>query len=145
MNDSTRSALDRIDRALDRPVRKRKPGFSTSPIVLAGGLILGYHLLVRLVPSLWANILPGGFEQGAMLVGWPWIVWRLAWFCHLNFSAVAAGTVIVVAIALVLGRNTLTKPLAWLMAVASILLDAGILFIAIKAGMDAAGVGQVLG
>jgi hypothetical protein len=145
MNDSTRSALNRIDRALDRPARKRKPGFSTSPLVLAGGLVLGYHLLVRLVPSLWANILPGGFEQGSMFVGLPWIVWRLAWFCHLHFTSVAAGTGILVSIALVLGRHPFTRPVAWLMAVASILLDAGILFIAIKAGMDAAGVGQVLG
>jgi hypothetical protein len=145
MNDSTRSALDRLNRTIGRPDRKRKPGFSTSPLVLACALILGYHLLVRLVPSLWANILPGGFEQGSMFVGWPWIVWRLAWFCHLNFIAVAAGTVILVAIAIVLGRLALTKPIAWLMAVFAILLDAGILFIAIKAGMDAAGVGRVLG
>ena len=145
MNDPTRHALDRIEHALDRSGRKRRRGFSTSPIVLASGLILAYQLLVRLVPSLWAQILPGGFEQGVMLSGPSRIVWQMAWFCHLRFPIVLVGVVAAVGVGLLLGRHPATRPMAWLLAVATILLDAAILVIALKTGMDAAGVGQVFG
>jgi len=147
MNDSTRRALDRINRALDRQHQgsRRPAGFSTSPLVLAGALVLGYHLLVRVVPGLWAGILPDGLGSVAHLVGWPAIVWRAAWFCHTRFPAVVTGVVAIVAIGLIFGRARATRPLAWLMAVAAIAADAGILFVAIRAGMDAAGIGRALG
>lgn len=145
MNDATRHALDRIEGALDRSGRKRGRRFSMSPIVLALGLTLAYQLLVRLVPSLWDQILPRGFSQTAMLTGWAGLVWRIAWFCHLRFPVVLVGVVAMVGLGLLLGRHPATRPLAWLMAVASIALNAAILLIALKTGMDAAGVGQVLG
>lgn len=147
MNDPTRDALDRIEQALDRAARppKRSRGASTAPIVLALGLVLAYQLLVRLVPSLWAQILPGGFEQGALLSGWSRVVWNWAWFCHLRFPVVLTGSVVAVGIALLMGRGPSTRPIAWLMAVGAIGLDAAILVIALKTGMDAAGVGRILG
>ena len=145
MNDSTRHALDRIERAMDRSGRKRPRGFSTSPVVLALGLILAYQLLVRLVPSLWAQILPGGFDQGAFLSGPARLVWGLAWFCHLRFPIVLVGVLAVVGLGLFLGRHPATRPAAWLLAVAAIVMDAAILVIALKTGMDGVGVGQVFG
>ena len=119
---------------------KRRGGFSTAPIVVAAGLILGYQLLVRLVPSVWANILPGGFDQAAALPGGAPMVWRLAWYCHLRFLNVAVGVGVLVLIALWLGHRPMTRPLAWLMAVATIGLDAVILILTLKGGMDAVGV-----
>jgi hypothetical protein len=146
MNESTRKALDRVDDALDRASRpRRRRGFSTSPLVLAGGLVLGYQLLVRLVPTLWNQILPNGYDQAALLPGGAAIVWRLGYFCHLRFPVVLAGAVLLVASGFILGRLPATRLLAWGLAVASIVMDAAILVIALKAGMDAAGVGNVLG
>ena len=145
MNDPNAQALDRIERALDRSGRRRRRGFSTAPIVLGSGLILAYQLLVRLVPSLWAQILPGGFEQGSRLSGSSRIVWQMAWFCHLRFPVVLIGVAAVVGVGLLLGRHPASRPVAWLLAVVTILLDAAILVIALKTGMDAAGVGQVFG
>jgi hypothetical protein len=146
MNESTRKALDRVDAALDRANRPaRRRGFSTSPFVLGGGLILGYQLLVRLVPTLWNQILPNGYDQAAFLPGGAQFVWRLGYFCHLNFPVVLTGAVLLVVAGFVLGRLPATRLVAWGLAVASIVMDAAILVIALKAGMDAAGVGNVLG
>ena len=146
MNDSTRRALDRMEKALGRSGPKRRRGFSTAPIVLALGLVLAYQLLVRLIPSLWEQILPGGFEQGGGLDGLGRA--RLSadgLFCHLRFQVVLVGVVVVVGLGLVLGRHPVTRPVAWLMAVAAIALNGAILLIALKTGMNAAGVVQVLG
>jgi len=145
MNNSTRKAFGRMEQALGRSGRRAPRGLSTAPFVFAGGLILGYQLLVRLVPVLWANLLPGGFEQGAVFVGWPRRVWWLAWFCHLRFPFVLVSCCVLVGIVLVLGSRPMTRPIAWLLAVAAIVLNAAILFIALKTGMDANGVGQVFG
>lgn len=145
MNDSTRHALDRIEAAMDRSGRKRRPGFSTSPIVLALGLVVAYQLLVRLIPSLWSQILPGGFEQGAMLSGPSRLVWRMAWFCHLRFPVMVVGVVAMVVLCVLLSRHPATRPVAWLLGVTSIVLDGAILIVALKTGMDGVGVGQVFG
>ncbi len=144
MKDKAQQALDRMEQALDRSGRKRRRGFSTAPFVFAAGLVLGYQLLVRLVPQLWANILPGGFEQGALLNGWPHLVWRLAWFCHLRFPVIFVGCLASVATAIAFGRTPWGRPVVWLMAVGTIVLNAAILVIALKTGMDAQGVGQLL-
>jgi hypothetical protein len=145
MNDSTRRALDRVDASLDRASRpRRRRGFSTSPFVLTGGLVLGYQLLVRLVPTLWSQILPNGYDQAAALSGGAQLVWQLGYFCHFHFPIVLTGAVILVAAAFVLGRLPGMRLLVWGLAVASIVMDAAILVIALKAGMDAAGVGNVL-
>ena len=145
MNESTRAALDRIVRSMNRRKPKRPRGFSAAPLVVAAGIVLGYQLLVRLVPQVWANILPGGFEQGAFLGGWPGIVWKAAWYCRLHFATVAVGGFVIVAAMFLVGRRPITRPIAWLAAVVVILLNAGILYVTMKTGMDAAGVGQVLG
>jgi hypothetical protein len=147
MNESTRRALDRVDDVLDRAGRreKKRRGFSTAPIVLVLGLILAYQLLVRLVPMLWAEILPEGYDQAAFLPGGARLVRGLGLFCYGRFPIVLGGVVAVVLVSVALGRHPATRPLVWLMAVASILANAGILFVALKAGMDAAGIGQILG
>lgn len=145
MNDPTRAALDRMLRGLDRARPRRRPaGFSTAPLVVAGAGVLGYQLLVRLVPAVWANVLPGGFAQGPYLPGGAPLVWRAAWTCHLHFVPVALGIGVATVLAAILGRRPLTRPLAWGLAVLAIGLDAAILVLTLRAGMDAAGVGQVL-
>lgn len=145
MSDPTRHALDRIEQTLNRSGKRRKLGFSTGPIVLASGLILAYQLLVRLIPSLWSEILPGGFGQGAMLSGWSRVIWQVAWFCHLRFPIVLVGTVVLSLVGVLLSRHPTTRPLVGIMAVSTIVLDAAILVIALKTGMDAAGLGQMFG
>ena len=145
MKDDVQKALDRMEAALDRPARKSRRGFSTAPIVVAGGLTLAYQLLTRLVPALWANILPGGFEEGARSRGLPFLVWQMAWYCHLRFPVVLVVSGLIVVFSFGFGRNPMTRPLAWLMAVAVILLNAAILFIALRTGMAANGLDRVLG
>ena len=145
MKDDVQKALDRMEAALDRPARRRRRGFSTAPFVVAGGLTLGYQLLVRLVPMLWANILPGGFEEGARFQGLPHLVWWMAWFCHLRFAVVLLASCLIVGTSFALGRGPLTRPMAWLMAVGVIVLNAAILLIALRTGMIANGLGRVLG
>jgi hypothetical protein len=145
MKDELQHALDRMDAAIARPARKRARGFSTAPFVVAIGLILGYQLLTKLVPRVWANILPGGFDQGRFLQGGPNLVWRLAWFCHLNFPVAVTVVGVVTIVSVLVARTAWTRPIAWLMAVGVILLNAAILIITLKAGMDANGVGRVLG
>jgi hypothetical protein len=113
--------------------------------VLAIGLIMGYQLLVRLVPQLWESILPGGLDQGSRLQGLPGVIWQLAWFCHTRFPVVFVAAVVVVGVSFLMSRRPLLRPFAWLMAVSIIAIDAGILAIAMKAGMDANGVGQLMG
>ena len=127
------------------PRSKRKSGFSTSPLVLAIGLTLGYQLLTKLLPRLWATILPGGFEQGAMLSGPANLIWRLAWFCHDEFFLVLIGCGTIVAFSLALSRRPMLRPVVWLMAVGTICADAAILVIALRTSMQAVGIDQVLG
>jgi hypothetical protein len=140
MNDKTLRALDR---ALDRLERasqreRRRAGFSTAPIVLGLGLILGYQLLVRFVPRVWAALLPGGLEQAGHLGGWPGLVLRLAVVCHQHFFGVCVFMGSVVAAGLMLGRgNRLLRAFVWVAAVAVILLDAGIIYVVLRASMQA--------
>lgn len=141
---------DKLARALEQlhashPRKRARGGFSTAPIVLAGAIVLGYQLLVRLVPSLWAELLPGGFETGRFLPGAPRLVWWTAWQCYGRFPVVLGGAIGVTLVAGWMSRRPATRWVAWLGALGAIAVDAAILFVAIKAGMDAAGVGRSLG
>jgi hypothetical protein len=148
MNDKTLKALDRaldkLERASNRQQRRGRP--STAPIVLAIGLVLGYQLLVRLVPKVWASLLPGGLDQAAQFRGWPGLVARLSVTCQQNFTAtIAVGAGIVIA-AYLWGRWV--RPLrflVWLAALAVIVLDAGIIYVTLRSSMEATFEGAGIG
>ena len=145
MNPSTARALDRLLRKMERPRRRRR--FTTAPLVLALGLVVGYQLLVRLVPQVWSTTLPGGLAQARFFRGWPGLVWHVALFCHRNFSTVLLVGGLLVAGAIVVGGWL--RPLrflVWLAAVAVILADAGIVYVTLRIALVAtaadSGIGQ---
>lgn len=76
MNPSTARALDRALRALARPPRRRPR--TLAPVVVGMALVLGHTLLTRLVPAVWAAVLPGGLASAWRLRGWSGVIWRLA-------------------------------------------------------------------
>ncbi len=147
MNPSTERALDRLLQKMARPPRTRRSRFSTAPVVIALGLVLGYQLLVRLVPRVWGELLPGGMRQARFLRGWPGLVGNLAWSCHLHFSAVLViGGLFVAGAILVSGWLRPLRFLVWLAAIGVILADAGIVYVTLRAALettaDASGIGQ---
>jgi hypothetical protein len=138
MNPKTQRAFERLARQMSRQSARPRGRISTAPLMLALGLVLGYQLLVRLVPRVWGTLLPGGWEQASMLRGWPGLVWRLAIACHLNFSlALAIGAVIVGAAIIVSGWIRPLRFLVWLAAVGVILLDAGIVYVTLRTALEA--------
>jgi hypothetical protein len=138
MNPSTQRALDRLLRKMERAQRRKPRRFSTAPLMLLLGLIVGYQLLVRLVPRVWATMLPGGWEQANTFRGWPGIVWALALACHQHFAAVAViiGGTTLFAFVLIRIAPLFRFPV-WLVAVGVILLDAGILYITLRTSLEA--------
>lgn len=121
----------------ERPPRRRRAGrISSAPIVLGLGLLLGYQLLVRLVPWVWSATLPGGLAQARGFRGGPGLVYHLAVACYQNV-ATATGLIIgAVLVAFLLGA--LARPLRWLVwlaAVAVILIDASILAVTLQAAL----------
>lgn len=138
-------ALDRLERQAGRPRRR----FSTSPFVLGIGLAVGDVLLTRLVPMVWASLLPGGLEQAATLRGWPALVWRAAVYCHVHQGPVQAaiGVAVVVSLLLSFMGGRPLRIVVWLCAVGVILADAGILVVTIQSSLSAtaADVGLDLG
>jgi hypothetical protein len=145
VNPSTARALDRLLKKMDRPPRRRR--FSTAPLVMGLGLVLGYQLLVRLVPRVWSTTLPGGLGQARFLRGWPGLVYRLALFCYRDFSAVLlVGGLLVAAAVVVSGWLRPLRFLVWLAAVAVILADAGIVYVTLRTALEAtaaaSGIGQ---
>jgi hypothetical protein len=138
MSTSTEKALERLLRKMSRAHRPRRSRFSTAPIVLALGLILAYQLLVRLVPLLWSELLPGHLEQAETFRGWPGLVWLLATQCHQNFGmALSFGACVVGAAVVICGWMRPLRLLVWIASVAVILLDAGIVYVAIRTALDA--------
>jgi hypothetical protein len=76
MNPSTERALERALKALARPPRRRKG--TRAPVVIGTAVVLAHLLLTRLLPAVWAAVLPGGLAAAGRLRGWPGLVWRLA-------------------------------------------------------------------
>lgn len=141
MNDKTLKALDRaldkLEQDMDRRQRRRG-GFSTSPFMLALGLVLGYQLLVRLVPKVWSSFLPGGLEQAQQFRGWPGLVASLAIACDRNFTTVCVvGGAIVIGAFLWVRWVRPLRFLVWLAAIGVILLDAGIIYVTLSTSMAA--------
>lgn len=138
MNESTKKALDRALKSMSRPPRRRGSRFSMAPIVFGLGLLLGFQLVHRLVPMVWASMLPGGWQQANHLRGWPGLVWTLAVASHESFPACCAwlaglwlGATVVAASARAL------RPLVWLLAVGAIFADAGIVYITLRTSIQA--------
>lgn len=148
MNDKTLKALDRALDKLERASKRqqRKGRFSTAPFMLALGLVLGYQLLVRLVPKVWGSSLPGGLAQARQLRGWPGLVAALAVVCDRNFSSVLGiGAATVVAAFLWVRWAGPLRFLVWLAAVAVILVDAGIVYVTLRTSMAVTFEGTGLG
>lgn len=138
MNPSTAAALDRILRQMSRPPKVRKSRFTTAPIVLGLGLALGYLLASRLVPMVWGSMLPGGLDQARSFRGWPRLVRELAVRCHRDFlGTVGVLTGIGVAGLFLSAFVRPLRPVVWLMAVAAILADAGIVYVTLRVAVEA--------
>jgi len=106
--------------------------------VLALGLALGYQLVSRLVPMVWGSMLPGGLPQARMFRGWPGLVWAAAVQSHDNF----AGSMLVLCIIGGAGFFISTfarplRPIVWLMVVAVIAIDAGIVYVTLRTAIEA--------
>lgn len=147
MNPSTSRALDRLLQQMARPPRQRRKRVSTAPLVVALGLVLGYQLLVRLVPQVWGEMLPGGMDQARSFRGWPGLVGNLAWSCHQNFAAaLVIGGLFVAGTILVSGWLRPLRFLVWLAAIGVILADAGIVYVTMRTALEAtaaaSGIGQ---
>jgi hypothetical protein len=145
----SKSEMKALERALDRlakPPKRRAGWFSIAPIYLGLGLVLGYILLVRLVPMIWSALLPGGIEQAQHLTGLPAVVWRLS----VLFRVRSEGVVLILGGLVGAGFlvSTLLRPLrflVWLAAVALVLVDAGILIVTIKTALEATMQGAGIG
>lgn len=137
MNPSTEQALERALRAMARPPRVRKA--TLAPVVLGMALVLGQILLTRLVPAVWATVLPGGLASAWRLRGWSGLLWRLAVRCPRgSVGPVVAGTAVaVLGFAACRGLPVLRWPfrLAALLAVAA---NAAILYVTLATAHEAA-------
>ncbi|SIO59650.1 hypothetical protein SAMN05444166_6129 [Singulisphaera sp. GP187] len=131
--------LDRLLNQLDRKARRPRSRFPMAAIYLTLALILGYQLLVRFVPMVWSTLLPGGWAQAETLSGWPGLIYRLGWICHTRFEAVciALGGISLAGFVLSFGPWP-ARLVVWLAAVGFVLVDAGIVFVAIMTCLNLA-------
>jgi len=136
MNPSTEKALNRALRAMERARRPRR-GFTLTPLVTALGCAVAYVLLTYLLPRVWAATLPGGLDSAMRLRGWPGLAWRLAVVAHRHFGGfcVVSG-ILVLASTLLTRAGALGRLLAWLLAVATVLVNGGILYVTIRVPVD---------
>lgn len=123
---------------MSRPPRARKSRFSMAPIMLGLGLALAYALVSRLVPMVWSSMLPGGLNQASTFRGWAGLVFAVALEAHRNFvgtvgflCAIGAAGFLIATFARPL------RPIVWLMAVAVIMIDAGIVYVTLRAAVEA--------
>lgn len=124
--------LDRLLNQLEGKARRPRSRFPMAAIYLTLALILGYQLLVRFVPMVWSTLLPEGLTQAENLRGWPGLIYRLGWICHTRFEQVllALGGISVAGFVLSCGPWP-ARVFVWLAAVGCVLIDAGIVFVAI--------------
>lgn len=129
-----------LARALDRLSRppKRRRGLSRAPVILGLGLLVGFQLLVRLLPRVWGELLPGGLNSAARLRGWPGLLYAAARFCYHEFP-VAAGTLVGITLAsLILSWWWWPfRWLSWLAALAVLAADALILVLILRTALAA--------
>lgn len=142
MNPSTRRALDRVERAMERSLkRSKKPPrrIPLSPFYLVIGLALGYQLLARFVPMVWDGLLQGGLAQASTFTGLPGLVFRLARFCALDppFVMMVLGGVGLAGFVIAFTARPL-RFVVWLAALAVILIDGLILAVTLEASLNSA-------
>jgi hypothetical protein len=132
MNQETLRKLDRVLNRLDRGARRPRSRSPLAAIYLTLALILGYQLLVRFVPMVWSALLPEGLAQAEEFRGWPGLIYRLGWICRGHFGPVLVTLAGVSLAGFVLSRGPwLARVLVWLAAVGLVLVDAGIVFVAV--------------
>lgn len=138
MNQDSLKSLDRLLNKMERSQKRPRGGISTAPAVLAVGLVVGYLILTRLVPSAWDSLLPHGLEQARTFRGWPGLVYRSAAYCHAYPSRVwvAIGAVVVASLFVSFCVRPL-RFLVWLSAVGVIVANAGILYVTLQTSMRA--------
>ena len=138
MNRATLRSFDKILDRMGRQGRRPRGRISTAPVVLAAGLVMAHVMLTRLVPRVWATILPYGLDQAATFRGWPGLVWRAAVYGHDHERHVLLAVGVVFAASLAAGY--LFRParwLVWIAAVCVIALNAGILFVTMQTSLGA--------
>ncbi len=117
---------------LERKAKRPRSRFPMAAIYLTLALILGYQLLVRFVPMVWASLLPEGLAQAERQCGWPGLIYRLGWLCHTRFEQVLVANGGHLARGFrPQSRSLSARSFVWLAAVGCVLLDARIVFIAI--------------
>lgn len=138
MNPATLKSFDRLLRRMERNGNRPNRRLTASPFVLTLGLILTQLLLSRLVPMLWATLLPGGLDQATQLRGWAGLLWKAVCLSHDFPERIAAGIAIAALLALILSyRHRSIRFLVWLGAASVIALNAAILFLTLRTSMAA--------
>lgn len=121
MRDSTRRALDRVDRVLDRSLdrmrrRDTRSGWISRAVILFGIALLLNGLLIRFfVPAVWVQFIPGGVPRMTYVEGWPGLLAKttmLAFRQGLIFWGGLGALWLLVTI--LTGVVRLLRPLAWL-------------------------------
>ncbi len=137
MNLSTDRALKRFLEKTARSPRRRS-GPTTAPLVLGLALLLGYQLLVRLLPMVWSATLPGGLAQARAFRGWPGLLYRLGETCYNNVLGVSWIIVGSVIVSFLLCRAAWPlRWFVWLIVVSAILLDAVVLVMILRTALMA--------
>jgi hypothetical protein len=132
MNQETLRKLDRVLNRLDRDTRRPRSKSPLAAIYLTLALIVGYQLLVRFVPMVWSALLPEGLAQAEDLRGWPGLIYRLGWICQDRFGPVLVTLGAVSIAGFVLSRGPWpARVIVWLAAAGLVLVDAGIVFVAV--------------
>ena len=138
MNPSAARAVDRLMRQMNKPPRARKSRFSIAPVILALGLVLGFQLLSRLVPHVWESMLPGGLDQARQFRGWAGLVWASAVHCHRDSTGAIAILATIGGVGFLLSTFVRPlRPIVWLMAIATIGVDAGIVYVTLRTAIEA--------
>ena len=138
MNPRAARSFDRLQRTLDRRQQSANGRVSTAPLVLILGLILADVLLAYLVPWIWDSLLPHGFEQAETFAGVPALIWRGALYAQ-EYQRVVRCVIVALLPATALAC-LLAKPIRFavqLSAIGVVLVNAGILIVAIEAGLRA--------
>ena len=137
MNPSTRKALERVLRALEKPPKVVR--LSRAPIVLGTALALAQQLLTQLVPAVWRSTLPGGLMTANRLRGWPGLVWALDGACPRGWIvALAVGVGMSVVGVVLCKKLPILKLLVWPAALAAVLLNGAILYVTMATAHAAA-------
>ena len=109
-----------------------------APVALALAVLVGYQIVARFVPMTWASILPGGLEKARFFRGWPGLIWALSVQSHRNLPGTAGTLAAIVAIGF--GLSLFARPLrpvVWLVALAAVLADAGIVYVTLRVAVEA--------